>query len=117
MGKLQLTVLTSEDLKRRYDALKNTNIARFTNEAIQKGYSIGILHYDGLSEDDASNWLEYAKNVIAINFEGQRYKIGAFTDLSEVSKDKLYFSFKTKKGVQIAHSLSGCDSEGFIYNC
>ena len=42
MGKLQLTVLTSEDLKRRYDALKNTNMARFTNEAIQKGYSIGI---------------------------------------------------------------------------
>ena len=27
------------------------------------------------------------------------------------------FAFKTKKGVQIAHSLSGCDSEGFIYNC
>ena len=117
MGKLQLTVLTSKDLEKRYDALKNTNMARFTNETIARGYSIGILEYPGLSEDDASNWLEYAKNVIAINFEGQRYKIGAFTDLSEVSKDKLYFAFKTKKGVQIAHSLSGCDSEGFIYNC
>lgn len=117
MGKLQLTVLTSKDLEKRYGALKNTNIARFTNEAISGGYSIGILEYPGLNEDDASNWLEYAKNAIAMNFEGQSYKIGAFTDLSEVSKDKLYFSFKTKKGVQIAHSLSGCDSEGFIYNC
>lgn len=117
MGKLQLTLLTSKDLKRRYDALKNTNMARFTNEAIARGYSIGILEYPGLSEDEASNWLDYAKNAIAMNFKGQSYKIGAFTDLSEVSKDKLYFSFKTKKGVQIAHSLSGCDSEGFIYNC
>lgn len=117
MGKLQLTILTSKDLEKRYDALKNTNMARFTNEAIARGYSIGILEYPGLSEDGASNWLEYAKNAVAMNFEGQSYKIGAFTDLSEVSKDKLYFSFKTKKGVQIAHSLSGCDSEGFIYNC
>ena len=117
MGKLQLKVLTSKDLKRRYDALKNTNMARFTNESIARGYSIGILEYPGLSEDDASNWHEYAKNAIAMNFGGQSYKIGAFTDLSEVSKDKLYFSFKTKKGVQIAHSLSVCDSKGFIYNC
>ena len=117
MQKLQLTVLTSEDLKRRYYALKNTNMARFTNEAIARGYSIGILEYPGLSEDEASNWLDYAKNAISMNFKGQSYKIGAFTDLSEVSKDKLYFSFETKKGVQIAHSFSGCDSEGFIYNC
>ena len=117
MGNLELTILTSKDLEKRYDAIRNTNMARFTNEAIARGYSIGILEYPGLSKDDASNWLEYAKNAVAMNFEGQSYKIGAFTDLSEVSKDKLYFSFKTKKGVQIAHSLSGCDSEGFIYNC
>lgn len=51
------------------------------------------------------------------NFKGEHYKIGMFTDLSEIGEDKVYFSFKTKKGVQIAHSLSGCDSEGFIYNC
>ena len=48
MEKLQLTVLTSKDLKRRYDALKNTNMACFTNEAISEGYSIGILHYESL---------------------------------------------------------------------
>ncbi len=117
MEKLQLTVLTSKDLKRRYDTLKNTNMACFTNEAISEGYSIGILHYEGLSHDSTSNWLEHAKNAVAMNFDGQSYKIGAFTDLSEVSKNKLYFSFKTKNGVQIAHSFSGCDSEGFIYNC
>ena len=117
MTKLQLTILTQEDLKKRYDNLKNTNMARFTNEAILSGFSIGILWYAGLSEDDARDWLRNAENAVAMNFEGQSYKIGTFTDLSEVDKDKLYFSFKTKKGVQIAHSLSGCDSEGFIYNC
>lgn len=117
MTKLQLIILTQEDLKKRYDKLKNTNMARFTNEAISSGFSIGILWYSGLSEDDARDWLRNAENAVAMNFEGQSYKIGAFTDLSEVDKDKLYFSFKTKKGVQIAHSLSGCDSEGFIYNC
>ena len=42
MGKLQLTILTSKDLEKRYDSLKNTNMARFTNEAIARGYSIGI---------------------------------------------------------------------------
>ena len=117
MTKLQLIILTQEDLKKRYDKLKNTNMARFTNEAILSGFSIGILWYAGLSKDDARDWLRNAENAVAMNFEGQSYKIGAFTDLSEVDKDKFYFSFKTKKGVQIAHSLSGCDSEGFIYNC
>ena len=43
MTKLQLTILTQEDLKKRYDNLKNTNMARFTNEAILSGFSIGIL--------------------------------------------------------------------------
>ena len=117
MKKLQLAILTQEDLEKRYDKLKNTNMARFTNEAIARGFSIGILRYSGLSEDDASDWLRYAKDAVAMNFEGQSYKIGVFTDLSEVAEDKLYFTFKTKKGVQIVHSLSGCDSEGFIYNC
>lgn len=118
MRKLQLTILTQEDLEKRYDKLlKNTHMARFTNEAIAGGYSIGILQYNGLGEDDASNWLGYAKDVVAMNFKGHSYKIGAFTDLSEIEKDKLYFAFKTEKGVQIAHSFSGCDSEGFIYNC
>lgn len=48
-------------------------MARFTNESIARGYSIGILEYPGLNEDDASNWLEYAKNAIAMNFEGQSF--------------------------------------------
>lgn len=116
MYRLQLTVLTDEDLKRRYDKLKGTNMARFTNEAISAGYSIGLLQYTNLSEDDASDWLRKAKDAVAMNFKGQSYKIGTFTDLSEVDQDKLYFAFKTKKGVQIAHSFTGCDSEGFIYN-
>ena len=40
-----------------------------------------------------------------------------FTDLFETGQDNLYFAFKTKKGGQIAHSISGSDSEGFRYNC
>ncbi len=75
------------------------------------------MQYAGLRKDNASDWLRYAKNIVATKFEGQSYKIGVFTDLSEVYEYKLYFAFKTKKDVQIAHSLSGCDSEGFIYNC
>lgn len=46
MTKLQLTILTQEDLKKRYDNLKNTNMARFTNEAIFKwifNRNIGML--------------------------------------------------------------------------
>ncbi len=117
MKKLQLTILTPKDLERRYDKLKNTKMACFTEEAIAGGYSIGVLQYPGLNLDSASDWLRYAQNVVAMNFKGQSYKIGIFTDLSEVDEDRLYFSFKTKKCVQIAHSLSGCDSEGFIYNC
>ena len=34
MSELQLTILTQEDLKRRYDKLKNTNMAHLTDEAI-----------------------------------------------------------------------------------
>ena len=117
MKELQLTILTNENLQSRYKQLEKTNMARLTYEAVAKGYSIGILHYTGLKQDSAREWLKKNKNVVAIQFEGQLYKIGAFTDLSEVKEDKLYFAFKTKKGVQIAHSLFGCDSEGFIYNC
>lgn len=117
MEKLQLTILTQKDLERRYGILKDTNMARFTKEETAKGYSIGILQYKGLHQDSAEDWLRHAESVVAMNFKGERYKIGMFTDLSEIGEDKLYFSFKTKKGVQIAHSLSGCDSEGFIYNC
>ncbi len=117
MKELQLTILTNENLQSRYKQLEKTNMARLTYEAVAKGYSIGILHYTGLEQDSAREWLDKAENVVAIQFKGQLYKIGAFTDLSEVNEDKLYFAFKTKKGVQIAHSISGCDSEGFIYNC
>lgn len=118
MKELQLTILTKEDLERRYDhQLKNTRMARLTDEAVAEGYSIGILHYIGLGMGSASEWHRNVQSAVAMHFKGQRYKIGVFTDLSEVNNDKLYFSFKTKKGVQIAHSLSGCDSEGFIFNC
>ncbi len=117
MRELQLTILTKKDLKKRYGRLKNTKMARLTDEAVTAGYSIGILHYFGLERDSGSEWLRNAENAVATRFKGQSYKIGAFTDLSEVNEDRLYFSFKTKKCVQIAHSLSGCDSEGFIYNC
>ena len=113
----QLTILKEEDLKKRYEQLKNTRMARLTSEAVANGYSIAILHYPGLKFDSASEWLRRAENAVAARFKGYSYKTGAFTDLSEVDNDKLYFAFKTKKGVQIAHSLSGCDSEGFIYNC
>lgn len=117
MKELQLTILTKKDLQSRYKQLETTSMARLTDDAVAKGYSIGILQYIGLEQDSAIEWLDNAKNVVATHFEGQLYKIGGFTDLSEVKKGKLYFSFKTKKGVQIAHSISGCDSEGFIYNC
>ena len=117
MVKLQLTVLTRTDVERRYANLKGTRIAQLTNEAILEGYSIGMLHYTGLNKDTPRGWYDSANSVVADHFKGQRYKIGIFTDLSEVKKDNLYFSFKLKNGIQIAHSLSGCDSEGFIYNC
>ena len=117
MKELQLTILTKKDLQSRYKKLENTRMAHLTDEAVKDGYSLGVLHYIGLEKDSAREWLDNAEVVVATNFKGQLYKIGAFTDLSEVYKGKLYFSFKTKKGVQIAHSISGCDSEGFIYNC
>lgn len=117
MKELQLTILKQNDVKSRYEQLKNTKMARLTEEAVADGYSIAVLHYSGLHLDSASKWFRYAKDAVATHFKGQSYKIGVFTDLSEIKIDKLYFAFKTKKGVQIAHSISGCDSEGFIYNC
>ncbi len=113
---LQLTILTQDDLERRYNNLKDTTMARLTDLAVAEGYSIGILQYNGLSLDYVPGWSINAGRALASHFKGHSYKIGVFTDLSEVEKDKLYFSFKTKKCVQIAHSLSGCDSDGFIYN-
>ena len=117
MKELQLTILINKELQSRYKHLEYTNMARLTDEAVANGYSVGILHYTGLKQDSAREWLDNAKDVVAIHFEGQLYKIGTFTDLSEVNEDKLYFAFKTKKDLQIAHSTFGCDSEGFIYNC
>ena len=117
MKELQLTILTNKELQSRYKHLENTNMARLTDEAVANGYSVGILRYTGLKQDSAREWLDNDKDVVAIHFEGQLYKIGTFTDLSEINEDKLYFAFKTKKDLQIAHSTFGCDSEGFIYNC
>lgn len=117
MKELQLTILTKEDLKSRYVELKNSRMARLTDEAVAEGYSIAILHYPSLKRDTASEWLRYAENTVAARFKGHRYKIGVFTDLSEVENDKLYFSFKTKKDVPLGHTSSGCDSDGFKYNC
>ena len=116
MNGLQLTIFKGKDLKSRYEQLKNTRMARLTDEAVANGYSIAILHYPGLYHDSVSIWRLNAKNAVAAQFKGQSYKIGAFTDLSEVKNDKLYFAFKTKDCRQIAHSFSGCDSEGFIYS-
>ena len=113
MSELQLTILTQEDLKRRYDKLNDTNMARLTDEAIAGGYSIGILQYAGLKHNTARDWLDYAKVAVAMNFKGHIYKIGVFTDLSEVDEDKVYFAYKTKEGVRSAHSVSP-DPEGFV---
>ena len=114
MEKLQLFILTKKDLEKRYNNL-NTIAAHLTNEAISKGYSIAALHYEGLNKDAPHNWLENAHNEIASYFKGQSYKIGMFTDLSSVNNDVVFFSFKTKDGLQIAHSFTGCDSDEFIY--
>lgn len=113
----QLTILKEEDLKNRYEKLKNTRMALLTNEAVANDWSIALLHYPGLKFDSPSEWISRAKDAVAARFKGHSYKTGAFTDLSEVYNDKLYFAFKIKKGVQIAHCFCGCDSEGFIYNC
>lgn len=117
MKELQLRVLTQEEISYRYDnELKGTKIALCTKGEIKNGYSIGVLEYDGLAEDSASNMLYYAEQAVSKNFKGYSYKIGKFTDLTEVHGfDRLYFSFKVKKENQIDH-YTGCDSQGFIYN-
>ena len=115
---VELKVLTEKELEARYGKIKSTNIAKFTDEAIANGFQIGMIHYFGLKFDNASEWLAKAERAVSWQFKGLNYKIGMFTDLSDVNKnDNLYFSFKTKETpFQIAHSLSGHDSEGFIYN-
>ena len=118
MEELQLTILTKEDLKSRYDKpeLKNTRMAQLTNDAIEAGCLIGELHYPNLRSDSVGNWLRYAAIKLAKRFRGLGYKIGAFTDLSEVHNDKLYFAFETRRNIAYV-CLSGCDSDGFRYNC
>ena len=118
MEELQLTILTIEDLKSRYDkpGLKNTRMAQLTNDAIEAGCLIGELHYPNLRSDSVDNWLRYAAIKLAKRFRGLGYKIGIFTDLSEVHNDKLYFAFETRRNIAYV-CLSGCDSDGFRYNC
>lgn len=118
MEELQLTILTKEDLKSRYDKpeLKNTRMAQLTNDAIEAGCLIGELHYPGLRSDSVDNWLRYAAIKLAKRFRGLGYKIGAFTDLSEVQNDKLYFAIEIRHCIVYEH-LAGCDSDGFRYNC
>ena len=117
MKDLQLTILKNEDLERRYKQLRDTQMAILTDKAVADGYSIAILYYPGLKYDYAGEWFRYADRAVAARFKGHKYKIGAFTDLSQVKNDQLYFAFKTKwERVQIAHSLGGTDSEGFTYN-
>lgn len=115
MKELQLTILEKEDLKSRYERLKNSRMAHLTDKAVADGYSIAILQYCGLKRATPTEWLRIAGDVVAARFKGYRYKIGIFTDLSEVENDKLYFAFKTKKDTPLDHTPSGCDSEGFIY--
>ena len=88
MKELQLTILKKEDLKNRYERLKGTKIARLTDKAVADGYSIAILNYSGLGQDFVNEWLRYAENAVAAHFKGHRYKIGIFTDLSEIKNDK-----------------------------
>ncbi len=117
MKELQLTILKKEDLERRYEQLRDTQMAHLTEKAIADGYSIAILSYPGLKYDYAPEWLRNVRKAVAAHFKGYKYKIGAFTDLSQVGNDQLYFAFKTKwERVQIAHSLNGHDSEGFEFN-
>lgn len=116
MKKVELTVLSKKDLETRYDNIKNMIAERLTKEAIEKGYSIGAISYDGLSEYEPSELLDNIHEAVAKNFKGCSYKIGALTDLSEARQDKVYFAFKVKECVQTAHNFCGCDSECFTDN-
>ena len=116
MKELHFTILTGNDLKKMYQYLTNTKMYRLTNKALSNGYSIGLLEYSGLSNDSARQWFDNATKAVTRNFPGYSYKIGVFTDLSEIQNDKLYFAFKTKYAMQVAHSFCSIDSEGFINN-
>lgn len=116
MKKVELTVLSKEELETRYDNLKNKIAERLTKEAIENGYSIGCISYNGLSEYEPNDLLDNIHEAVAKHFKGCSYKIGALTDLSEIRQDKVYFAFKVKERVQIAHNFCGCDSEGFADN-
>lgn len=112
---VKITVLTKEEIEERYSRLGNTKMARLTTEAVEKGYSIGLLEYVGLSEECATDWFREINNVLASECRGKcSYKIGNFTDLALLDQNKLYFAFKTKEETRF---VSGKDDEGYIYNC
>lgn len=95
---LQLTILTAEELEKRYLEIKDPDTIKITQRIVEEGYLIGLMEYEELSKQYIHDWANNAKKAVADKLNISSYYINfyTFTDLSEVINDKIYFAFKTK---------------------
>ena len=95
---LQLTILTPEELEKRYTEIKDEDTISITKRIVEEGYSIGLLEYEELSKQYIHDWAYNAKKAVAHKFDMSSYYVNfyTFTDLSEVINNKIYFAFKSE---------------------
>ncbi len=103
--KYSVKVLSKDQLDARYTWLANSNMAKLTKEAIEKGYSIALVEVEGLSRND--DHLTYDVHV-ALEQSVPRnsvIKVWGYTDMSQMNADKIYVAFKELKGQACAHAF------------
>lgn len=100
-------ILSNDELDKRYPKGVNFRMAKLTREAIDKGYSIALIEQEGLHN---SNWLTQDVQVaLECNTpKSSVIEVWGYTDMSQLSEDKIYCAFKEIKGEACAHSVTHC---------
>ncbi len=99
----KVKILTPKQLDERYFNLADTKMARLTQEALKKGYSIALINKNGLSHsEDLSCDVQVALEMSVP--KSSVISVWCYTDMSELDKDQIYVAFKELKNQACAHS-------------
>ena len=100
-------VLSKKELNKMYPKEVNSRMAKLTREALDKGYSIALIEQEGLH---SSKWLTQDVKVAleSITPKSSAIEVWGYTDMSQLSEDKIYCAFKELKGSASAHSMTHC---------
>ena len=92
---MKVRILTTEEIEEKYSKNNNTRMANLTKQALDKGYLIALVEQKDLEHSDHMHLeIQWAVESLFPEALHEHVEIWGYTDMSELSKGKIYCAFK-----------------------